>query len=279
MATKQSNTQGNVIAQPPMTAKAIKAKYKDLTDQYPAINVGKVPYRTLTHLWQFYDLNAKQLGMLGLLSYWSAYTIDQEEYNVPRISPLWIAKRLGYAKNQASRHVQQIKDLLVSLHELELIKIVPDHATKTQTILIDHSQDRVGGGFSKLYAPTIQTILDQSKGMTTLYRVAVYVAIRASTYETGPTNVPVMDYPPTYLAKMFGTSTSTVQRHLAWLRDHNAICWYQCVMNNVYHTVKYIYADPVNVGALVPWIMDHIDKDPSKPDPDAQTSWITKVVA
>ena len=275
MTTKQHDT----IALPPMTAKAIKAKYKDLTDQYPVVNVGKVPYRTLTHLWQFYDLNAKQLGMLGLLSYWSAYTIDAEEYNVPRISPLWIAKRLGYAKNQASRHVKQIKQLLLELHELELIQIVPDHATKTQTILIDHSQDRVGGGFSKLYAPTIQTILDQSKGMTTLYRVALYVAMRASTYETGPTNVPVMDYPPSYLAKMLGTSTSTVQRHLAWLRDHNAICYYQCVMNNVYHTVKYVYSDPVNVGALVPYILDHIVTKPSKPDPYGDTQLITKVVA
>lgn len=271
-------TQSNTIAQPPMTAKAIKDKYKDLMDQYPAINVGKVPYRTLTHLWQFYDLNAKQLGLLGLLAYWSAYTIDQQEYNVPRISPLWIAKRLGYAKDQASRHVKQIKQLLLELHQLELIQIVPDHATKTQTILIDHDQDHATG-FSKLYAPTIQTILDQSKGMTTLYRVALYVAIRTSTYETGPTNVPVMDYPPSYLAKMLGTSTSTIQRHLAWLRDHGAICYYQCVMNNVYHTVKYIYSDPVNVGALVPWIMDHIVTKPSKPDPYADTHLITKVVA
>lgn len=275
MTTKQHDT----IAQPPMTAKAIKSKYKDLMDQYPAVSVGKVPYRTLTHLWQFYDLNAKQLGMLGLLSYWSAYTIDQQEYNVARISPLWIAKRLGYAKDQASRHVQQIKDLLVSLHELELIQIVPDHATKTQTILIDHSQDRVGGGFSKLYAPTIQTILDQSKGMTTLYRVALYVAMRSITYETGPTNVPVMDYPPSYLAKMLGTSTSTIQRHLAWLRDHGAICYYQCVMNNVYHTVKYIYSDPVNVAQLVPYIIDHIVTKPNKPDPYGDTQLIAKVVA
>ena len=271
-------TQSNAIAQPPMTAKAIKEKYKDLTDQYPLVNVGQVPYRTLTHLWQFYDLKPKQLGMLGLLSYWSAYTIDQEEYNVPRISPLWIAKRLGYAKDQASRHVQQIKDLLVELHELELIKIVPDHATKTQTILIDHSQDRVMGGFSKLYAPTIQTILDQSKGMTTLYRVALYVAMRALTYETGPLNTPVIDYPPSYLAKMLGTSTSTVQRHLAWLRDHGAICWYQCVMNNVYHTVKYVYSDPVNVAHLVQWINDHHHAK-IKPDTDVQTKLIAKVVA
>lgn len=274
-----TTTQHDTIALPPMTAKQIKSKYKDLTDQYPLVNVGKVPYRTLTHLWQFYDLNAKQLGMLGLLSYWSAYTIDAEEYNVPRISPLWIAKRLGYAKNQASRHVQQIKDLLVELHEFGLIKIVPDHATKTQTILIDHSQDRVGGGFSKLYAPTIQTILDQSKGMTTLYRVALYVAMRSTTYETGPTNVPVIDYSPRYLAKMLGTSTSTIQRHLAWLRDHGAICWYQCVMNNVYHTVKYIYADPVNVARLVPYIINHIVTKPNKPDPYGETNLIAKVVA
>lgn len=279
MTTKQSNTQSNAIALPPMTAKAIKAKYKDLTDQYPAVSVGQVPYRTLTHLWQFYDLNAKQLGMLGLLSYWSAYTIDQAEYNVPRISPIWIAKRLGYAKDQASRHVQQIKDLLVELHEFGLIKIVPDHATKTQTILIDHSQDRVGGGFSKLYAPTISTILAESKGMTTLYRVALYVAMRSITYETGPTNTPVIDYPPRYLAKMLGTSTSTVQRHLAWLRDHGAICYYQCVMANVYHTVKYIYADPVNVARLVPWIMNRIVEPSSKPDPYGETQLIAKVVA
>lgn len=274
MTTKQHDT----IALPPMSAKQIKAKYKDLTDQYPVVSVGKVPYRTLTHLWQFYDLNAKQLGMLGLLSYWSAYTIDAEEYNVPRISPLWIAKRLGYAKDQASRHVRQIKDLLLELHEFGLIKIVPDHATKTQTILIDHSQDRVGGGFSKLYNPTISTILAESKGMTTLYRVALYVAMRSATYETGPENTPVIDYSPRYLAKMLGTSTSTIQRHLAWLRDHNAICYYQCVMNNVYHTVKYVYSDPVNVAALVQWVNDHHHAN-LKPDPDANTKLIAKVVA
>lgn len=273
-----TTTQSNVIAQPAMTAKQINNKYKDLTTQYPAISVGQVPYRTLNHLWQFYNLNAKQVGMLGLLSYWSAYTIDVAEYNVARISPIWIAKRLGYAKDQASRHVQQIKDLLLELHELELIKIVPDHATKTQTILINHDQDRDTGGFAKLYNPTIATILAESKGLATLYRVAVYVAIRALTYETGPLNTPVMDYPPSYLAKMLGTSTSTVQRHLAWLRDHGAICWFQCVMNNVYHTVKYVYSDPVNVAQLAPWIMDHTNAK-IKPDPDAQTKLIAKVVA
>lgn len=269
--TKQHDT----IAKEPMTAKAIKNKYKDLVAQYPVNQAGKVQYRTLSNECLF--ASAKAVGLAGLLAYWSAYDLVQESYTVPRITPLWIAKRLGYAKTQASRHTDQIQELLDELAEWEQIQIDQDEQTDTQTITIAKDHDRLNS-FAKIYAPTIQTILAQSKGMTTLFRVAIYVAIRSITYEVGPLNTPVYAYPPSYLAEQLGMATSTVQKHLAWLRDHGAICYYQCVMANVYHTVKYIYSDPVNVAQLVPYILDHIDPEPNS-KPTRRTRYIAKVVA
>ena len=269
--TKQSNT----IALAPMSAKQIKDKYSDLVAQYPVDKAGKVQYRTLSN--ECLAASAKAIGLAGLLAYWSAYDLAQESYIVPRITPLWIAKRLGYVKSQASRHTERIQELLDELAEWQQIEIDQDDQTDTQTITIAKDHDRLNS-FSKIYAPTISTILAQSKGMTTLYRVAIYVAIRSITYEVGPLNTPVYAYPPSYLAEQLGMATSTVQKHLAWLRDHGALCYYQCVMANMYHTVKYIYSDPVNVGALVPYIIDHIDPEQTS-KPTRRTRYISKVVA
>lgn len=269
--TKQSDT----IALAPMSAKQIRDKYRDLAAQYPVDQAGKVQYRTLSNECLF--ASAKAIGLAGLLAYWSAYDLVKECYIVPRITPLWIAKRLGYAKSQASRHVDQIQELLNELVEWQQIQIDQDNQTDTQTITIAKDHDRLNS-YSKIYASTISTILAESKGMATLYRVAIYVAIRSITYEIGPLNTPVYAYPPSYLAEQLGMATSTVQHHLAWLRDHGAICYYQCVMANVYHTVKYIYADPVNVAQLAPYILDHIDPEPSS-KPTRRTRYIAKVVA
>ncbi|MDC2845181.1 hypothetical protein PO185_05820 [Limosilactobacillus mucosae] len=269
--TKQHDT----IALAPMSAKQIKDKYSDLVAQYPVNQAGKVQYRTLSNECLF--ASAKAIGLAGLLAYWSAYDLVNESYTVPRITPLWIAKRLGYVKSQASRHVDKIQELLDELAEWDQIEIDKDKQTDTQTITIAKDHDRLNS-FAKIYAPTISTILAQSKGMTTLYRVAIYVAIRSITYEVGPLNTPVYAYPPSYLAEQLGMATSTVQKHLAWLRDHGALCYYQCVMANMYHTVKYIYSDPVNVGALVPYIIDHIDTEHNS-KPTRRTRYISKVVA
>lgn len=269
--TKQHDT----IALAPMSAKQIRDKYKSLVDQYPVNQAGKVQYRTLSN--ECLAASAKAIGLAGLLAYWSAFDLVKESYIVPRITPLWIAKRLGYVKSQASRHVDKIQELLDELAEWDQIQIDQDDQTDTQTITIAKDHDRLNS-FSKIYAPTISTILAESKGMTTLYRVAIYVAIRSITYEVGPLNTPVYAYPPSYLAEQLGMATSTVQKHLAWLRDHGALCYYQCVMANVYHTVKYIYSDPVNVGALVPYIIDHIDPEQTS-KPTRRTRYIAKVVA
>ncbi|MDF9446167.1 hypothetical protein P5Z58_13585, partial [Limosilactobacillus mucosae] len=81
-------------------------------------------------------------------------------------------------------------------------------------VKIINSEDK-SNGFAKLYSPTISTILEQSKGMATLYRVAIYVAMRSITFES--TNA-TMTKTPTYLASMLNLSVTTVQNHLKWLR-------------------------------------------------------------
>lgn len=251
----------------PLLIDEISDKYKDLADQYQSVK--GLQFRTLSSTWRE-SVSAKAIGLLGLLAYWSSRNMDFDEYSVARINPKWIARKLGYAEKQASRHVKQIQALLLELHHAELIKIRPDHTTKTQTIEIVNEKDQANG-YCKLYSPAIRTILDQSKGMATLYRVAIYVAMRSITFES--TNA-TMTKTPTYLATMLGLNVTTVQRHLAWLRDSGALCWYKLVLDNEYHTVKYVYADPINVKDLTKWTIDHlIAKDPRL------KHYIAKVVA
>lgn len=196
--------------------------------------------------------------------------MDCKGYSVARINPLWIAKRLGYAKIQATRHTKQIKDLLLELYHADLIHIVPDKQTSTQTIKIVNATDQ-SKDFAKLYSPAIRVILEQSKGMAMLYDMAVYVALRSITFETNEYKVTTKS--PTYLAAMLNMSVSTVQSHLAWLRDHNALAWFKVIVNNNYRSVKYVYADPVNVADLAPYVMDLWSLKPNR-----HTNEITKVV-
>lgn len=264
--TAETTKQVKTMLASPLMLEEITDKYKDLKAKYP--NVKGLEYRTLSSTWKE-RVSAKAIGLLGLLAYWSSRGMDYDGYAVARINPLWIAKRLGYG-SQASRHTKQIQQLLLELHHAELIEIKPDHTTKTQTVKIINSEDK-SNGFAKLYSPTISTILDQSKGMATLYRVAIYVAMRSITFES--TNA-TMTKTPTYLASMLNLSVTTVQNHLKWLREHNAICYYKLVLANEYHTVKYVYSDPVNVKDLTEWTMHHlVISDPR------QKKHITKVVA
>jgi DNA-binding CsgD family transcriptional regulator len=252
----------------PMSQNEIYNKYEALAAKYP--NSDNEPYRTLSNTWKELGLSAKAIGLLGLLAYWSSRNMDCKGYSVARITPLWIAYKLGYAKDQASRHVKQIKALLLELHHAELVEIRPDKQTSTQTIKIVNAEDQ-SKGFAKLYSPAIRVILEQSKRMAILYRVAIYVAIRSITFETNKYKVTTKS--PTYLAVMLGLSVSTVQSHLGWLRDHNAVCWFKLIVNNRYRSVKYVYADPVNVADLAPCIMDLWSLKPNRPN-----NMITKAV-
>lgn len=266
--TADTTTQVKTLVASPLLITEIEDKYKDLADKYP--NAADLEFRTLSSTWRELGLSAKAIGLLGLLAYWSARNMDYDGYSVARINPIWIARKLGYAEKQASRHVKQIKALLLELHHAELIEIVPDHVTKTQTVKIINAKDQANG-YCKLYGPTIRAILEQSKDMTTLNRVAIYVAMRSITFEN--TNA-TMTKTPNYLANMLGLSVKTVQKHLEWLRDSGALCWYKLVLANEYHTVKYVYADPVNAKDLTKWTIDHlIVQDPR------MKHYIAKVVA
>lgn len=253
----------------PMSQDEIENKYKGLAAKYP--NAADPQYRTLSNTWRELGLSAKAIGLLGLLAYWSSRNMDCKGYTVARITPLWIAYKLGYAKSQASRHVKQIKALLLELHHAELVEIRPDKQTSTQTIKIVNAEDQANG-FAKIYNPTIHTILAESKGFAVLYRVAIYVAMRSITFETDKYKVTTKS--PTYLAAMLNMSVSTVQSHLEWLRDHNALAWFKVIVNNNYRSVKYVYADLVNVADLAPYVMDLWSWKPNR-----WTNKITKVVA
>lgn len=259
----------------PMSQDEICNKYKALAVKYNSDSVKDLQYRTLSNTWRELGLSAKAIGLLGLLAYWSSCNMDYTGYTVARISPLWIAYKLGYAKDQASRHVDQIKQLLLELHKADLINIKPDKQTKTQTIKIVNAKDQ-SKGFAKLYSPTIRTILEQSKGMAMLYNMAIYVAIRSITFETN--QYKVMAKSPTYLASMLELGVSTVQNHLKWLRDHNALCWFKMIVNNDYRSIKYVYSDPVNVADLAPYVMHLWSLQPNRRT-NKWSNKITKVVA
>ena len=79
----------------PMSQDEIYDKYKALAVKYNSESVKDLQYRTLSNTWQELGLSVKAIGLLGLLAYWSSRNMDYTGYTVARISPLWIAKRLG----------------------------------------------------------------------------------------------------------------------------------------------------------------------------------------
>lgn len=197
------------------------------------------------------ELSSRAYGLLVILAMQAGQipAVDNERV-IERVSETTILRWLGI-KNSNQRPL--IHDLLEELEEAEVITIDGD-CIKLEFPPIQF----VEGGFSKIYASTYQAILDQSHGIVTLNRLAVYLGIRSMIFEGekgGPNdNVVYRGQGNSWIAELVALPVATVRNTVRWLIDGEIMAWNLVVNRNEYHNKHYYLAEQFQAERLVSWI-------------------------
>lgn len=197
------------------------------------------------------ELSSRAYGLLVILAMQAGPVpaVDNERV-IERVSETTILRWLGI-KNSNQRAL--VHDLLRELVEAEVITIDGD------CIKLDFPPiQSVEGGFSKIYASTYQAILDQSHGITTFNRLAVYLGIRSMIFEGekgGPNdNVVYKGRGNSWIAERVNLPVATVRNTIQWLIEHKIMAWNLVQNRNQYHNKHYYLAEPFQAERLVSWI-------------------------
>jgi hypothetical protein len=110
-------------------------------------------------------------------------------------------------------------------------------------------------GFAKVNLATYQHILEESRGVTTLTRLAAYVAFRGQIYETKEQASRTAIFKATTGAKVgaaesIGITVRTFNSHLKWLREHNILAAVKMICRNNNHNSVYWYSELENAKEL-----------------------------
>lgn len=197
------------------------------------------------------DLSSRAYGLLVILAMHSGQVpAADNERVIERVSETTILRWLGI-KNSNQRPL--VHDLLEELEEAEVITIAGDR------IKLEFPPIKlVEGGFCKIYASTYQAILDQSHGIATLNRLAVYLGIRSVIFEGekgGPyDNVVYMGRGNGWIAELVDLPRATVRNTIRWLIDGDIMAWNLVVNCNQHHNKHYYLAEKFQAERLVSWI-------------------------
>ena len=197
------------------------------------------------------DLSSRAYGLLVILAMQAGPVpaVDNERV-IERVTETTILRWLGI-KNSNQRPL--IHDLLDELEEAEVITIDGD-CIKLEFPPIQS----VEGGFCKIYASTYKTILDQSHGIATLNRLAVYLGIRSMIFEGekgGPNdNVVYKGRGNGWIAELVNLPVATVRNTIQWLIENEIMAWNLVQNRNQYHNRHYYLAEPFQTERLVSWI-------------------------
>ncbi|MEE6683721.1 hypothetical protein PS411_07915 [Limosilactobacillus reuteri] len=197
------------------------------------------------------DLSSRAYGLLVILAMEAGPIPAADNCRViERVSETTILRWLGI-KNSNQRGL--IHDLLEELEEAEVITIDGDR------IKLEFSPiQSVEGGFCKIYTSTYQAILDQSHGIVTLNRLAVYLGIRSMIFEGekgGPNdNVVYMGRGNGWIAELVDLPVATVRNIIQWLIEHKIMAWNLVVNRNKHHNKHYYLAELFQAERLVSWI-------------------------
>lgn len=197
------------------------------------------------------ELSSRAYGLLVILAMQAGPVpaVDNERV-IERVTDTTILRWLGI-RNSNQRPL--VHDLLRELVEAEVITIDGD------CIKLDFPPiQSVEGGFSKIYASTYKAILDQSHGIATLNRLAVYLGIRSMIFEGekgGPyDNVVYKGRGNSWIAELVDLPVATVRNTIQWLIDHEIMAWNLVVNRNKYHNKHYYLAEQFQAERLVSWI-------------------------
>lgn len=197
------------------------------------------------------ELSSRAYGLLVMLAMQAGRVpaVDNERV-IERVSETTILRWLGI-KNSNQRPL--VHDLMEELEEAEVITIYRD------CIKLNFPPIQlVEGGFCKIYASTYKTILDQSHGIATLNRLAVYLGIRSMIFEGekgGPNdNVVYQGRGNSWIAERVDLPEATVRNTIQWLIENKIMAWNLVVNRNKYHNKHYYLAELFQAERLVSWI-------------------------
>lgn len=166
---------------------------------------------------------------------------------IPRITETTVLRWLGLTNSNRRPLITRLLDELV---EADIIKRYGEEIE-----ILFPSIKEVKGGFSKIYTSTYKAILNQSHGITTLNRLAVYLGIRSQIFEGekgGPHRTVVYKgYKNEWIGGLVDLPPATVRNNVRWLIEHEIMAWNMVQNRNKYHNLHYYLAEQFNCDELL----------------------------
>ena len=200
------------------------------------------------------ELSNRAYGLLVILAMEAGPVPAADNSRViERVTETTILRWLGIKNSNQRPLIRNLLEELEELEEAEVITIDGD-CIKLDLPPIQSVED----GFSKIYASTYKAILDQSHGIATLNRLAVYLGIRSMIFEGekgGPNdNVVYKGRGNSWIAERVNLPVATVRNTIQWLIENKIMAWNLVVNRNKYHNKHYYLAELFQAERLVSWI-------------------------
>lgn len=202
-------------------------------------------------------VTTQAIGMYAYLAMKSARCMQFGDQLVwQNASYTFIANDLQIALNNYSA-IKEIKRLIQELADAGYIKTNHFKWVDEKWFNVILTPTNKTEGFAKVYPNVFNQLLKKSKGLNTLKRLALYIAMRSCVFDTNESSK-VVGATPSYLGSLTGYSASTVFRHFVWMREHNIVAYYHVRLNNASRNTKYYYADINDHKILTKVIKDRI---------------------
>lgn len=230
----------------------------DVMKKYDKLKLTKPSTFVLVPKTVFIDgITTQAIGMYAYLAMKSARCMQFGDQLVwQNASYAFIANDLQIAANNYAA-TKELKRLIQELEDAGYIKTNHFKWIDKKWFNVILTPTNKADGFAKVYPNVFNQLLKKSKGLNTLKRLALYVAMRSCIFDNTESSK-VVGATPSYLGSLTGYSASTVFRHFVWLREHNIVAYYHVRLNNGSRTTKYYYADINDHKILTKAIKDKI---------------------
>ena len=219
------------------------AKYDSYKEGLPKTEIYGIVDKNIFQINFDLEVNDKltfdEISLFIYLSYMSSRaTIYNGKRTVIGADDVSLYKLIYKTSKLAGRYQEKISKIHKSLSHLKRLGLIKSMLyIDREDIIIPDVEDNYG----RLSPVTVESIIKICKGDALLKHIGVYAAMKSTVY-AGSTNTSVIEKNSKYIAHMLNTTSTTVDRHLKWLRDNKLICYFLCASEK--GTVrKYYYAD------------------------------------
>lgn len=183
-------------------------------------------------------LSSKAYGLLVILVMnASTPAVTNGRKVIARVNERTVLRWLGLANSNRRGLITELLD------ELSRANIIKRQGEEIELLFPAKAE----GGFAKIYTTTYQAILEESHGINTLNRLAVYLGIRSWIFEGkkgGPYRETVYKARSNeWVGELVNLPPATVRNGVQWFIDHEIMAWNLVQNRNDYHNKHYYLSE------------------------------------